>query len=274
MRSLLKNKFFWLGLLIAIFMMGFMRHTAVEREDVFAAEKMIRTAYSPLQNGVNRVRGHLVEIGSIFSSKTVLVNQNQRLHRQINELKQQNQTLLEYQYENQRLRQMLDFRDRHREEYRLEAAEVIARSPENWHKTMTINRGEVDGISRNLIVVTPQGLVGRVTACTDTSSEVLLILDRESAIGALIQTSRTQGIVEGHGDQNQLRMVNIPYDSSIRNGQTVVTSGLSEIFPPGLRIGEVTDVGHESNGLLKYAVIKPSVDFDKLEEVFVIQPVK
>ena len=154
------------------------------------------------------------------------------------------------------------------------SAEVIARSPENWHKSMTINRGKADGISRNLVVVTPQGLVGRVTSCTDTTSEVLLILDRESAVGALVQVSRTQGIVEGHGDQNRLKMVNIPYDSSIQNGQIVVTSGLSEIFPPGLRIGEVIDVGHEPNGLLKYAYIKPSVDFDKLEEVFIIKPVE
>lgn len=270
MASWLKNKVFWFGLLLLVVMVGLIRYTATERQDISPVEKLVRDAFTPLQSGVNRFRDSLGRLDVVFSDKRVLADKNRRLEQEISRLKQQNQVLLEYRYENERLREMLDFHQRSLDVYQLQTAEVIARSPELWYSTLTINRGERDGIAKNMVVITPDGLLGRIISTSVQTAEVLLISDRESAVGALIQESRTQGLVEGLGDRNLLRMVNVPYDSSVRKGQVVVTSGLSEIFPKGLKIGKVIKVGHEPSGLLKYAIIKPSINFNELEEVFVI----
>ncbi|NLU50604.1 MAG: rod shape-determining protein MreC [Syntrophomonadaceae bacterium] len=268
--SFFRNRMFWAGMLLLVLMIGLIRYTATERHDITIAEKMIRDLYTPLQSGVNGFQGLIDRWGRIIGTRQSLVDENQRLRSELNRLQQERQVLLEYRYENDRLREMLDFKRKNTENYRLHPAEVIARSPELWYKTLTIDQGERDGITRNMVAITPQGLVGRVTAVSAHTSEVLLISDRESAVGVLVQQSRTQGLVEGLGDRNTLKMVNIPYDAEVRPGQVVVTSGLSEIFPRGIRVGKITRIITQPNGLLKYAFIQPAVDFDKLEEVFIV----
>ena len=122
-----------------------------------------------------------------------------------------------------------------------------------------------------MAVITPRGIVGRVTAAAERSSEVLLVLDPEGAVAGMVRNSRYPGIVEGSvSDQGYLQMIHLPYDSQVRENQTVITSGLGGIFPKGLRIGFITEIIVEPNGLMKKALIQPFVDFDRLEEVLVV----
>ncbi|MDH7498348.1 MAG: rod shape-determining protein MreC, partial [Syntrophomonadaceae bacterium] len=228
-----------------------------------------RAVCAPLQNGI-RWAGEVLESGvRLVADKRELAAENQRLRRRVAELTQETQLLTELRFENQRLRDMLGFA-RARPDWTLKAATIIARSPASWYHGLTIDRGERDGVRPDMVVVTPQGLVGRVTGTTARTAEVLLITDRESAVGVLVQANRIQGLLEGYGDRNRLRMVNISYDADVRRGQVVVTSGVSEIFPGGIPVGKVVSVSSGARGLLKQAVIRPAVDFDRVEEVFVL----
>jgi rod shape-determining protein MreC len=174
-----------------------------------------------------------------------------------------------------RLRSLLDYKQAQDPQYVLEAARVIARSPDNWYKTLTIDKGTESGIAVNMPVINPEGLVGKVVNVSSNSAQIWLITDREMAEGAILQeTGETKGIVEGLGDNGKLRMINIPYYSQVTEGERVVTSGLSEIYPSGIQIGVIKDIQKEANGLVLTATVDPSVDFDKLEEVLVIKQFK
>lgn len=120
-------------------------------------------------------------------------------------------------------------------------------------------------------VINESGLVGRVINVTSHTSEVLLILDREGAVGAMVQQTRIPGVVEGLGSPtDQLQMIHIAQDAPVKVNQVVITSGYGGIFPKGLRIGYVKEIFPEGNGLMKRAVLQPFVDFDRLEEIMVI----
>jgi rod shape-determining protein MreC len=124
-------------------------------------------------------------------------------------------------------------------------------------------------------VINEQGLVGRIINVTNSTAEVLLIMDREGAVGALVQQTRVPGVVEGLGpNSSQLQMLHIAVDAPISVNQVVVTSGYGGKFPKGLRIGYVTEIIPQGDGLMKKAIIQPFVDFGRLEEIMVVTGVE
>ena len=271
MFKLFKSKFFWLLLLVIVVSMVVMNATAAERGNITFLEKVIRDTYVPLQSGVNSFRNNWDGWTAVFSDKSQLQKQIKLLDAENSRLTMENQSLQEYKQESFRLRKMLNFDNSNREKYDLLPAHLIARSPNNWYECITIDRGLRQGVQNGMPVISPGGLVGCVGSVSENSAQVNLITDREMAVGAIIQKTReTNGIVEGLGDSNELRMINIPYYSKISEGDRIISSGLSATYPPGINIGTVTKVTREPNGLLQVAMIKPAVDFNKLEEVFVI----
>ena len=271
MFKLFKNKFFWLLLLVIIISLAVMNATATQRTNITFLEKMIRDTYVPLQSGVSSFRNNWDGWTAVFSDKRHLQQQVKLLETENSQLSMENQSLQEYKQESFRLRKMLNFDNANREKYDLLPAHLIARSPNNWYESIIIDRGSRQGVKKGMPVISPGGLVGRVGSVSENSAQVSLITDREMAVGAIIQKTReTNGIVEGLGDSNELRMINIPYYSKINEGDRIISSGLSAIYPPGINIGTVMEVSREPNGLLLVAMIKPTVDFNKLEEVFVI----
>ena len=271
MLKFFKNRFFWALLLVIVISLVVMNLTAAQRSNITFVEKIIRDTYVPLQSGVSSFRSNWDRRTAVFNDKSQLQQQIKLLEEKNNQLALENQALQEYKQESFRLRKMLNFYNANRENYDLLPAHLIARSPNNWYESITIDRGSRQGVQKDMPVISPGGLVGRVESVSENSAQVSLITDREMAVGAIIQKTReTNGIVEGLGDSDQLRMINIPYYSKINEGDRIVSSGLSTIYPPGINIGTVTEVTPEPNGLLLTAMIKPAVDFNKLEEVFVI----
>lgn len=169
--------------------------------------------------------------------------------------------------ENARLKDLLDFKQK--SDYRLVAARVIGTSVDNWTSLLIIDKGAGTGIKRGAVVISYLGLVGRVAQVTGSTAKVLLASDPRFAVSALCQRSRQEGLVTGTLGATLL-MKYLPKDADIVPGDTVVTSGLTELFPKGILIGEVTQVGDEFGGLSRYAVIKPAAIFHMLEEVLVI----
>ena len=260
-----------MGLIIILLSFTFMLGTSPNRDSISMVEKVIRDTYSPLQSRIVGFSLNWDGFNLLLSDKKVLSKQIQELEKENDNLRLENQVLREEAAEVKRLRGLLDFKAQNLNTFDLLAARVIARSPNNWHETVTIDKGEKNGIKKDMPVISPDGLVGRIESVGNNSSRVSLISAWDMAVGAILQETRdTKGIIEGIGDARSLRMVNIPYYALVKNNDQVITSGLSKIYPKGINIGTVSKVIKEPDGLLLSAYVTPFVDFDKLEEVLVI----
>lgn len=258
--------------MIVVIFLIMMHHTSSQRADISVLEKLIRDAYTPLQSGVVEFKDRVQGIGTFFTDKDVLLEQIAALEKQNQELIMQNQALREDKAEAQRLRRLVNFQNASIDTYELVPARVIARSQNNWYMNLVIDKGSDQGIQKNMPVISPNGLVGRIGSVSRHSAQVDLITHREIAVGAILQETReTRGIVEGVGDSSMLRMQNIPYYSKVKQGDHVISSGLSQYYPKGIEIGTVQEIERQPDGLLLSALVKPAVNFDKLEEVLVIQ---
>jgi rod shape-determining protein MreC len=174
--------------------------------------------------------------------------------------------LEEVELENQRLRTMLDFRDGLAGD--LLAARVIGHDATGLARTLTLNRGESDGVQKGAAVLAPDGIVGHVFLVSPHAARVLLIVDHNSGVDAIVQRTRARGIVEGTVDGRcGLKFVKRTEDLQV--GDLVVTSGLDGVFPRSLPVGTIVAVDKKGQGLFQYATVQPSVDFDHLEEVLV-----
>lgn len=270
-----KYKFFGnlvLVVVIITILLTAARFTGIERTNLSSLETGVQALKAPLVGGATGAVQKVKDFFGMFKEITDLREENASLKKEIGELNQEIDLLRDYGLENIRLRDLLEYKEVHINDFQLLAAQVIGRDPSNWYNTITLNRGSNDGVQKDMPVVTHQGLVGRVINVSPKASEVLLILDQEGAVGARVWENReTPGVVEGNGQENNLlTMIHMPHDAEIVVGQTVVTSGLSGLFPSGIRIGKVIEIEDEVSGLMKKATIEPFVNFNRLEEVLII----
>lgn len=246
----------------------------LDRQELSPAEKTVKELLAPLQNGVTSVDKGVTNFFGYFTDIQMLQAENRDLEQQVGKLNGQLATLKELMLENQRLRSLLDIKSQFGENFEMVSALVIGRDPSNWYRSISLDKGSLDGIQKDMAVVTHEGLVGRIINVTPNTAEVLLILDHEGAVGGRIQESRiTPGVVEGIGDLGLIQLIHLAHDAEIEEGQTVITSGLGGIFPRGLKIGKIVSVELEPDGLLKKGIVQPFVDFSRLEEVLIIKKV-
>lgn len=230
------------------------------------------TIMSPFQRVFSWAGSQLAFIKDTVTEISHLHEQNKLLREEVELLRAQNLTASEYASENQRLRNLLGYKQS-AVQFDLVAASVIGRESASWSSVIVINRGTLDGVANNMAVVTEMGLVGHVMEADLNSSKVQLLIDPRSSVGTLIQRpeSRVAGIVEGDiKNPSHPRMVNIPKDSDVKVDDMIVTSGFGGVYPKGLVVGKIVDIHNEEGGLLVYGVIDTSVDFQKLEDVAVI----
>jgi rod shape-determining protein MreC len=209
-------------------------------------------------------------VENIFSFKNIFtaIGENKVLRTEFNKVSSRCNDLEEAFLENQRLKQLLDLRKQILHE--TIACRVIARDAGTWYKTIILDKGKKQGISAGMPVVNAYGVVGRIIECDDCTSRVLLITDANSSIGGITQDMRIAGLIEGDG--TDLCLFNLlSKKEELQLGATVVTSGLSRIFPKGLKIGMITEIMDSDDGLYKIAKVKLSADINKLEEVLVIE---
>lgn len=192
--------------------------------------------------------------------------ENERLRRRIVELEQQAVRLSEVEQTDKRLEELLQMRSML--EGDVLVANIIGRDPLPWFSTLTIDKGERDGVHKNAAVLSPFGVVGQTMATGRHAARVLLLTDHNSGIDAVVQRSRARGIVEGGLDEHCV-MKYLKRGEDVEVGDRVVTSGLDGIFPKGIMVGEVTRVTRGNRGLLQVADIKPSVPLERIEEVLV-----
>ena len=234
------------------------------------ANETVVTVLAPFQRAAtwvgSQINGGLTHFGEIMT----VHEQNKMLRREVEELRAQNVKAEEFSAENVRLRELLGYKNL-ATQFDLVVARVIGREAATWTRMITIDRGTQHGIQKNMAVVTARGLVGVVKEAGLISSKVEMILDPRISVGALVQRSRVAGIVEGNPENTiQPRLVHIPRNEDIAEGDVVVTSGFGGIYPKGIMIGQIRSVRNDSTGLLHLAVVETAVDFQRLEDVAVI----
>jgi rod shape-determining protein MreC len=190
----------------------------------------------------------------------ILRTENRRLQNELTDLQ-------EVRLANQRLRKLLDFRED--SGFSGVAARIIAVDAGSLFRTVIIDKGSKHGLREGLPVVVAEGAVGRIVKCTPRQSRVLLVTDASSSVAALAQRSRTRAICRGQGDYLTLEFALRRDDIAI--GDHIITSGTGGTFPKGLVLGRVSDIEREAYSLFQTVTVIPEVDFNRLEEVLVLQ---
>jgi rod shape-determining protein MreC len=147
-------------------------------------------------------------------------------------------------------------------------AEVVGRDVSPWFRSVLLDRGRQDGVRSGMPLLTEHGLAGLVTATSRHAGRAMLLTDRQSSVDGVVQRSRAQGIVRGRRGEF-LEFEFAVQGSDVQVGDVVITSGVGGVYPMGLRLGEVVEVG-EAGELLQTALLRPAVDFGRLEGVFVM----
>jgi rod shape-determining protein MreC len=150
-------------------------------------------------------------------------------------------------------------------------AEVAARDATVWFQSLTLNRGEADGVFVGMPVLAPAGVVGVISSASAHASRVLLLTDPNSGIDVLVQRSRVRGILSGQLEAGAL-LKYVKRSEDVKVGDQVIASGLDGIFPKGMPVGRVTRVSRKDRGLFLYAEVTPAADAARLEEVLVAPP--
>jgi rod shape-determining protein MreC len=238
-----------------------------EGKSINFLHKEVLQVAMPLQKGINT---GVKEIINIWSSYIYLVNlkeENDQLKKTIARLKRDNQILYEKALSVDRLRKLLLFKENI--DLNLIPARVIGEDPSSLFKTIIIDKGLNDGVKEGAGVIATNGVVGHVISVSNSASKVILIIDHNSAVDAIIQRSRVRGILEGEGG-NTCRLKYVPRRNDVKINDIIISSGFDRKFPKGILIGKVIKIENKKYGLFQYVKVFPSVDFAKLEEVFVI----
>jgi|GEM_PF-969879 len=197
--------------------------------------------------------------------------ENQKLKKRLAQIQIEADEMRTDRVENARLRRLLSLSQENPSD--LTAARVTARSLDRLGGSLTIDKGEKDGVLPNRAVITPEGLVGRVERATAHEARVLTLLHRDCAVAVRVGRSRVDGVLQWEfGERPVLSLLYVSSQEDVKQGDWVLTSGLGGIFPEGVRVGTVVQVGIAENGLMKEVSVKPAVDFRSLEEVLVYMP--
>jgi rod shape-determining protein MreC len=225
--------------------------------------------FSPLQRvGSWTIQGVQQGWGGYIGLRSAQ-KENEAMRAELERLKVRNAELEGRALEADRLAALLNFRTTHSEAPML-GARVIGGSPDSGSLVINIDRGSRDGIRRDMGVITPDGVVGKILAVYPDISQVLLLGDKESGVGALLADTRTQGPVKGTGEP-LLSLDYISSDEKITVGETVLTSGQDRIFPKDLPVGTVVDFATDPKSPFLKIRVRPAAHLDRLEEVLVLQ---
>ena len=206
---------------------------------------------SPERQDVETLEARIVEVEQALAAAQVDLVRLREIERDYSRLS----GLLDYALEN--------------EGQQLVAADVIGRDTSGFLRYIIINRGARDGVRVGQPVINDRGLVGQIGDVTATAAYVRLVIDQRSAINSRLQNTRAEGTVVGQLTGG-LRMELIPQDSTIEEGDLVLTSGLGGNFPPDIVLGQVVSVRAQEAELFQEAEVRPTVAFERLELVAVI----
>ncbi|MCY6485074.1 rod shape-determining protein MreC [Clostridium aestuarii] len=246
-----------------------------KKEKIGAAENGVGVTLNSVQGVVYNFNSKIKNSINFFVNYSDVKKENEKLRTDNIQLKDKAIKFDALQKENKRLRKMLNFKDQ-KSEYEYLGCDIIGKSGNDWLEGFVINRGSNDGIKKRMVVITGEGLVGQVTSVGSNWAIVQSLVNENIAVAGLVNsTDENDGIVKGYRDSNDkllAKLYYLPLDSKIKNEDTILTSGLGGLYPKGISIGTVIDIEEDKGKLVKNALIQPSVDFNKLQELFVVIP--
>jgi rod shape-determining protein MreC len=233
-------------------------------------EGVASMALAPLQMGVSGTVDEAMNVVATVSRVRDLATENADYRDQIDQLNSELVRMHELEVENADLRQLLIMKERTGPGAYV-PVQVIARDDIPYVQAVTIDHGALDGIKPDAVVITHQGLVGRVEKVNPTTSKVRLINDLNSSVSVRLQTdSRTTGVLRGQSQGNLMVVAYIPQTDVVSQGDWVLTSGLGGMYPEGLVVGRVARVERKDADPFQAAVIESAVAMDKLERLYVL----
>ena len=274
MLSFTRNRNTILLIIIAILAIIFHQAGALQPLEDFALG-----AVQPIFGGAMGLGESARNVTTGLNDVNTLRNQVDELQAQVNELNNSRIRITELESENTLLRQQLGYKQSN-PDFDLAGAAILERNPDLAHVTgqdpsnlaryIIVDQGSADGVKIGMPVVTPQGLVGRITAIGGNWSKILLITDSSSSVSAVVQSTRATGVTQGDVNGN-LVIKYVPQGEAIKTGDLILTSGMGGTYPKRLVIGQVTEVRKHDIELFQEASIIPSVDFTRLEFVLILK---
>jgi len=263
------KKWFIIGLLaFSVVLMAFTGRTGYQQGFIRSAFGVVMTGG---QNIFTNIGNWFSDRWNFFTSMNELHGENQRLLAENERLEMLLAQQMHLLAENQIYAEMLYLR-RQYDDYAILGAEVVSHDPSNWTSTIIVNRGANDGIAVDMAVLAPGGLAGRIDSVGPNYAVVSMLI--EDAVAVSAQTLRTSvwGVVSGDvnlASYGLLRMNHIDPHADLTVGDEIITSHISSIFPPGIFVGHVEEVGQTAGGG-RFALIRPAVDFSRITHVLII----
>lgn len=270
----LKNKLAVTIIVLSVAFLGLIIFTFKD-ENKNIIESSAGAAINPIQKIAYTINQKAKDFVDLCLNFSTVKEENKRLTVENADLKKQ---LLEYsdlKNENDQLRKVLKFKDS-KNNYNYVGANIIGYSGGNILGGYIVDKGKDSGIEKGMIVIAAEGLVGQVTSVGSNWSIINTILNENVAVSVKVEsTKENTGILRAHRQSNGeaiCKVENLPIDSNIKVGDVIATSGLGQIYPKDILVGKVLSIEEDKVNVMKSAVIKPAVDFDKLEELFIVVP--
>jgi rod shape-determining protein MreC len=222
---------------------------------------------APFQKMIVGISRFFKDIWEHYFFLVSVVDENNRLRSELWKAKAQQHRYRETLLTNNRLRRLLDLQ--HGMQQPLIAAQVIAKDPSPWFRTVMIDKGAEEGVLKGRPVINPEGIVGLVVEATAHYAQVMLITDPNSSVDAVVQDIRVRGIIKG-GTGGTCSFNYVLRKHNVVVGDLVVSSGMDGVFPKGLPVGQVATIVKREAGIFQDVTITPRVDFERLEEVMVV----
>ncbi len=226
----------------------------------------LRLLKYPVNAANNTIHAMCSSIKGSFKKMRLRDEENRRLREENDNLLMERQRYRDAALENARLRDLLSLKEK--EKKYITAARVIARGNERWANTLVIDKGSRDGIEKDMAVITPRGLVGKILSSSDSYSSVLLINDINFSAAIRLHESRTEGIISGTGSKTCI-LKYVSHEYEVKANEMVLTSGLDSLFPEDIPVGSVTKITKKGAGLFQNIEVTPFQDTKTLEEVVI-----
>jgi len=272
--KLLRNK---LAVTIIVLSVGFLALIVytVKKENRSIIENGAGSTLNPLQSVVYNGTSKVKETLDFFLNFSEVKAQNKELVEKNEELENKLATYSDLKEENDRLRDVLKFTEQ-RNNYNYIACDIISNSGGSFLNGYVVNKGKNDNVQKGMIVIAAQGLVGQVTSVGSNWSIVQSLVNENIAVSVMVQSTRdATGYIKGFTDNkntNLAKVYDLPMESEVKEGDVIMTSGVGMLYPKEIRVGEVIKVEEDKVRVMKSAIVKPYVDFNKLEELFIVSP--
>ena len=246
--------------------------SAYNRSNVGWIDNLVTVTVKPISRLFSIMAASVGDFFDYFKSKKELTQSVSELTYKNNILEQKNASLSSLETENKRLRELLDLKEKY-PQFQTKAASVIARDGDNYGRFITIDKGTESNITVNQPVMAQSGLVGLIFETGYGWSKIQTIIDPSTSVGCRIARTGDISVTEGDSglsNDGMLKMLYISKQFTILEGDIVETSGLGEIYPPGIPIGKIKEIKIAEDSNSQYATIVPMVDFSNLREVLII----